>query len=476
MVFNSFQFVWLFPVILIVYYFVVWISQNRKTEISKYLLVAISYGLYMQWEPKYALVLLWVTAITYFGAILIERKNAYGCKRYLIITGVFLAFIPLLVFKYTNFVLGSFASLSSSETIEVNIIAPLGISFFTFQAVGYLIDVYYKRTSVEHNWWNYVLFVCFFPQILSGPISKASELLPQIKRERAFKYEQSVQGLKWLLWGMFMKTVFADRLGIYVDTIYNNYEHLSGLSCLIGATLYSFQIYGDFAGYSFMAIGVGQLLGFELVNNFQRPYLAGNITEFWHRWHISLTRWLTQNVYIPMGGRCSTFRQYINIMVTFLVSGFWHGANWTFILWGALHGLIHIIEKILGIDPKGKFSQHKFVRFIKPLRILITFFIVSMVWVFFRMPTIHDSFEFIMKIFCDHTTSIASIPPSKLILILIGLIIVCIKDIMDEYLPRQYTILHNRYTVVRWIGYVGIMYLIMMCGVFDAGSFIYVNF
>lgn len=302
MVFNSFQFVWLFPVILIVYYFVVWISQNRKTEISNYLLVAISYGLYMQWEPKYALVLLCVTAITYFDAILIERKNAYGCKRYLIVAGVSLAFIPLLVFKYTNFVLDSFASLSSGKTVEVNIIAPFGISFFTFQAVGYLIDVYYKRTSVEHNWWNYVLFVCFFPQILSGPISKASELLPQIKRKRPFKYEQSVQGLKWLLWGMFMKTVFADRLGVYVDTIYNNYEHLSGLSCLIGATLYSFQIYGDFAGYSFMAIGVGQLLGFELVNNFQRPYLAGNITEFWHRWHISLTRWLTQNVYIPMGG------------------------------------------------------------------------------------------------------------------------------------------------------------------------------
>lgn len=485
MIFNSFQFLWLFPLIFIGYYLVMWMTGKKSSKIGNYLLIAISYGLYMQWEPKYALVLVGVTAITYVSALLIERHKAYGCNKYLVFTGASLALLPLLVFKYTDFVLQTFQNVVFwGNALEGNLIAPLGISFFTFQAVGYLFDVYYRRTKAERNWWDYMLFVCFFPQILSGPISKASELLPQIKADRSFNHAQAVQGLKWLLWGMFLKTVFADRLGIYVDTIYNNYEHMSGLSCMIGCALYSFQIYGDFAGYSFMAVGVGQLLGFELINNFQRPYLATSITEFWRRWHISLTRWLTQNVYIPMGGsRCSTFRQYVNIMVTFLVSGLWHGANWTFVVWGALHGVLLIVEKALGLDPKGKLNQKlnpsnpsNLLHLLKPVRIVITFALVSLVWVFFRMPTLEGAMVFIGKIFTDTTGTIATITPSALIFITMGMVVVCLKDLMDEYLPKQYTILHNRYTIIRWIGYVGLMYLIMMCGVFDAGSFIYVNF
>lgn len=477
MIFNSFQFLWLFPLIFVTYYIVMWMAGRKSNKIGNYLLIAVSYGLYMQWEPKYVLVLLGVTAITYISALLIERHEAYGCKRYLIITGATLALLPLLVFKYTDFVLQTFQNIVGGNYIETHIIAPLGISFFTFQAVGYLFDVYYQRTKAEHHWWEYMLFVSFFPQILSGPISKASELLPQIKAKRKFNQAQAVQGLKWLLWGMFMKTVFADRLGIYVDTIYNNYEHMSGLSCMIGCALYSFQIYGDFAGYSFMALGVGQLLGFELINNFQRPYLASSITEFWRRWHISLTRWLTQNIYIPMGGsRCSTIRQYINIMVTFLVSGLWHGANWTFVMWGALHGVLQIGEKALGLDPKGRYAKAELMHYLKPLRIVITYALVSLVWIFFRMPTLEGALVFIHKIFTDTTGTIASITPSTLIFITMGIVVVCLKDLMDEYLPKHYTILHNRYGLIRWIGYVGLMYLIMMCGVFDAGSFIYVNF
>lgn len=478
MIFNSFQFLWLFPLIFITYYVVIWMSGRKSNKLGNYLLIAISYGLYIQWEPKYAFVLLGVTAITYVAALLIERHKAYGCKKYLIFTGATLALLPLLVFKYTDFVLQTVNDvLWRGNSIEVNLIAPLGISFFTFQAVGYLFDVYYQRTKAEHSWWDYMLFVCFFPQILSGPISKSSELLPQIKANRTFNQTQAVQGLKWLLWGMFLKTVFADRLGIYVDTIYNNYEHMSGLSCMIGCVLYSFQIYGDFAGYSFMAVGVGQLLGVELINNFQRPYLASSITEFWRRWHISLTRWLTQNVYIPIGGsRCSTFRQYLNIMVTFLVSGLWHGANWTFVVWGALHGVLQIVEKALGIDPKGRFADSRLLQILKPLRIVVTFALVSLVWVFFRMPTLEGAMVFIGKMFIDTTGIIATITPSALIFISTSMVVVWIKDLMDEYLPKQYTILHNRYTLIRWIGYVGLMYLIMMCGVFDAGSFIYVNF
>lgn len=483
MVFNSFQFIWLLPLVFVTYYCVMWLTGRKlkkpNTRVGNLLLITISYALYMQWEPKYALVLLGVTAITYFSALLIEKQHAFNKKKYLIFTGAALALLPLVIFKYTGFISTSILNIfdsDSSKVTGINIIAPIGISFFTFQAVGYLFDVYYKRTNAEHNWWDYMLFVCFFPQILSGPISKADELLPQIKGNRDFNYEQAVQGLKWLLWGMFLKTVFADRLGIYVDTIYNNYQYQSGLSCIIGCILYSFQIYGDFAGYSFMAVGVGKLMGFDLIINFQRPYLAGSITEFWHRWHISLTRWLTQNIYIPLGGnRCSKLRQYLNIMTTFLISGLWHGASWTFVAWGGIHGILQIGEKVLGIDPKGKFSHLKLWRTIKPIRIFFTFVLVSLAWVFFRMPFLTDAVSFIEKMFTDHRMIIATITYPSLLFLSIGLFIVCIKDIMNEFLPKI-SLLNNHYTIVRWIGYISLTLIIMMCGVFDAGSFIYVNF
>lgn len=480
--FNSFQFVWLFPIIFVLYYFLNWVLGSKykynQTQIANALLIIISYGLYMQWNPQYTLVLLGVTAITYFSALLIDRHNAYGRKKYLIYTGAFLALLPLLVFKYTDFILSSVSDvLGKGSSIEINLIAPIGISFFTFKAVGYLFDVYYKRTEVERNWWDYMLFVSFFPQILSGPISKASDLLPQIKAHRKFAYSQAVEGLKWLLWGMFMKTVFADRIGIYVDTIFNNYQHMSGTSCILGAVLYSFQIYGDFAGYSFMALGVGKLMGFDLVNNFERPYFASSVTEFWKRWHISLTRWLTYNVYVPLGGnRCSKWKQYFNIMVTFLVSGIWHGANWTYIVWGGAHGVLQIVEKGTGLDPKGFLSTKRLLVIFKPVRIVVTFMLVSFVWIFFRMPTLSDACSYISTMFTGGFSSIAEITPSAFLFIVLAIVVVSVKDFMDEYIPQQYTILNNRYTIVRWIGYIGILLLIILCGVFDAGSFIYVNF
>lgn len=480
MIFNSFQFIWLFPLIFSVYYIVNCVvgKESKNSRFANLLLIAISYGLYMQWNPKYALVLLGVTAISYFSARIIDEHNAFGKKKYLIWTGAFLALLPLLVFKYTNFILGGISHLfGRGDSIELNLIAPIGISFFTFQAVGYLLDVYYKRTTVERDWWNFMLFVCFFPQILSGPISRANELLPQIKAKRIFVYSQAVEGLKWLLWGMFMKTVFADRIGIYVNTIFDNYQHLSGLSCIIGAILYSFQIYGDFAGYSFMAVGVGKLMGFDLINNFNRPYLASSITEFWKRWHISLTRWLTYNVYVPLGGnRCSKVRQYLNILITFLVSGIWHGANWTFVVWGGAHGVLQIVEKNLGLDSNGQHASTRLWRLLIPIRIVVTFLLVSFVWIFFRMPSLGDACGYIHQIFTGGFSSIATITHSALIFIVIAMSIVVAKDLMDEYLPLRYTIFNNQYAVVRWTGYIAILTLIMLCGVFDAGSFIYVNF
>ncbi len=356
MIFNSFQFLWLFPLIFVSYYFLPCLftrSPERKSVVANRLLLLVSYGLYMQWNPAYALILLGVTAVTYVFALRLERELSISSRRRLLIgCGASLALLPLLVFKYYNFLTGSFAELFGWEGIPgLNWAVPVGISFFTFQAVGYLFDVYYRRIAAERNWWDYMLFVSFFPQILSGPISKAASLLPQIKANRTFDYDRAVQGLKWMLWGMFLKVVMADRLGLYVDKVLDNYQYNSGSSCLLASIFYSFQIYGDFAGYSFLAMGVGRLMGFDLINNFRQPYLSVSVTDFWRRWHISLSTWLKDYVYIPLGGsRCSKARNYWNIFVTFLVSGVWHGANWTFVVWGVLHGLFQIVEKALGLQ------------------------------------------------------------------------------------------------------------------------------
>lgn len=442
-------------------------------------LLLISYGLYISWKPVYALILLWVTVVTFFTARLQnsdKESNKEIQNKILLVVGVVLTLLPLVAFKYLDFLNSILMDVLSyihvSLTIPgLNWALPLGLSFFTLQAIGYLVDVYYHRIEVEKNWWDYMLFISFFPQIASGPISKAKYLLPQIKSQREFNYNQAVQGLKWLLWGMFMKVVMADRVGIYADTIFNNYEHLSGLSCFIGSLLYTLQIYGDFAGYSFMAVGVGELLGFELVNNFRRPYLSQSITEFWHRWHISLSTWLKDYVYIPLGGsHCSKTRNYWNILLTFLISGLWHGANWTFIVWGGLHGVFQIIEKML------KLQKPTSRGITKAVRIIVTFLLVNFAWVFFRMPTLNDAIEMISRMITNHVITIAEITPAMALFIMMTVSIVLLKDFLDEFCDRKHTLFHHRNVVVRWSVYIVMVGMILTCGVFDASQFIYVNF
>jgi alginate O-acetyltransferase complex protein AlgI len=475
MLFNTFEFLWLFPIIFIVYYLI--ISRNeivaKWPRIGNYLLIAISYGIYIKWKPIYALVLLAVTTITFISALVIEKNEAYGKKKYIIFSGLLLALLPLLIFKYYNFISTSLAEGLSNIGIQVglpglNWAMPLGISFFTLQAIGYLADVYLQRIKAEHNWWDYMLFICFFPQIASGPISKARDLLPQIKGDRKFEYSQFVDGLQWLLWGMFLKVTVADRLGTIVDSVYSNWIYNDGTSCLIASIMYTFQIYSDFAGYSFMAMGVGKLLGFDLINNFNRPYLSMSVTEFWHRWHISLSTWLKDYIYIPLGGnRCSKLKNYWNIFVTFLVSGIWHGANWTFIVWGMLHGLFQVIEKALHLQ------KSQSTGFIKGIRIFVTFILVDFAWIFFRMPTLSDACGVLGKIFTNPTTNISTFMGNKSLLFPLYLLI--IKDIVDEFFPK-YNLYHSKYLLVRWSTYVMLTVIILLFGVFDAGQFIYVSF
>ncbi len=478
MLFNSFSFLWIFPIIFIIYWGVINCNMNvlQKSKTANFFLIFISYLLYIQWKPVYALIMLGITIITYVIGIWIEKKQDSSKNKYILWIGILFSLTPLFLFKYYNFVSISIEDGLNTFGIQIglrglNWAMPLGLSFFTLQAIGYIVDVYYSRFKAEHNWWDYCLFICFFPQIVSGPISKAADLIPQIKSSRTFNYSQSVQGLKWILWGLFLKVVVADRLGIVADSIFNNYQHYSGLFCLIGSLFYSFQIYGDFAGYSFMAIGVGYLMGFTLINNFNHPYFSQSITEFWHRWHISLSIWLRDNVYIPFGGsKCSRLRNYFNILITFLVSGIWHGANWTFIFWGGIHGLFQVVEKYIGLHKS--FTRNFMTKF---FRMAVTFFIVNFAWIFFRMPKITDAFLFIKKIFTDIRFTV-DIEMTTIIGSFLLIIIVLLKDLMDEENIVQLRLLHSSSSYIRWATYITLLVVILTFGVFDASQFIYAMF
>ena len=482
MALNGFYFWVIFPILFLSYWLIP--SGLGGGKFRSWYLVIVSYLLYMTWKPAFALILLYVTAVTFYGSLSIysvdnDRKKR---RKRLIFILTILCILPLLIFKYYNFINESISFMLGHIGLAfdlpgLNWALPVGISFFTFQALGYMFDVYRGSERPEHNFVDYALFCSFFPQIASGPISTASELLPQIKSEKKFIFENGVQGLKWVLWGIFLKCVVADRLGLYVDTVMSNYTHFSGLNCMWAAILFSIQIYSDFAGYSLMAIGVAKTFGFDLINNFRQPYFAESVTQFWRRWHISLTRWLTKHVYIPLGGsRRSKPRQYTNIMVTFLVSGLWHGANVTFIVWGGIHGVCQSAEKMLGLDPKGRHNSNRWLLKAKPLRIVITFLVVTFAWIFFRMPTIGEACDFISHIFTDHRAQafMYKASNSDKLFTFLAIFLLFIAELRAEYLRERLGWLNSSW--VRWLIYVALFCIILCIGVLDTSSFIYANF
>lgn len=444
---------------------------------KKIFLITISYLLYINWDAAYSLILLGITLITFYGAKIISNTPTIHKRHILIALFTTLAFLPLLIFKYYNFIITSVTQILTDigfrfELPGLNWAIPIGISFFSFQAIGYLLDVYHNRIKAEHNIIDYTLFVSFFPQITSGPISKAEDLIPQLKNLKPFEYAKVASGLKFLLWGMFLKVVVADRLGIFVNAVYENYQFYSGIDCFIASVFYSIQIYGDFAGYSLMALGIAKCLGIDLINNFERPYLATSITSFWKRWHISLTQWLTRQIYIPLGGsRTSKIKTYRNILITFIVSGIWHGANWTFIIWGAFHGIIQIIEKALSIQKE----THK-NKLIAIIRIIITFLLVNFAWIIFRIPSIDETWDIITKIFTSFSGDIlANTNNSDKLLMLTGILILLIKEITEEFFNGEK--LWSRINFGgRFIIYTILFIMILSIGVLDSGQFIYVSF
>ena len=469
MVYNSFNFLILYPFIFLLYYV---IPQKHQKARNLYLLF-VSYSLYIYWKPVFALILLGITLSSYITSIQIEKAKR---PKLIMQIGICITLLPLLFFKYFNFINDQFVGFLELfgwhvQLPGLNWAIPIGISFFTFQSLGYIWDVYYKKITSEKNFLTYALFISFFPSLLMGPINKASLVIPQIKNIRPyFDYAKAVEGLKMILWGMFMKVVVADRVAIYVDTVLPNYLHHTGITCLVATILYSIQIYADFAGYSLMALGVGKTLGFELTENFKRPYFAVSVTDFWHRWHISLSTWLKDYIYIPLGGRrCSKTRNYWNIFLTFLISGIWHGASWSFIIWGCLHGLFQIIEKALG-QQKCKYGW-----FGKTIKIFITFFLVNFAWIFFRMPTLAEAWGVVQRIF-DYHSSLTIFNGDMRKYICIAITILFMKDFKDEFFQNHISFLHSKKKVLRWSTYLLLIFLILYIGVFGSDQFIYTSF
>lgn len=399
MVFNSPAYLVFFPIVVLIYYLI-------PCRVRYIWLLAASYFFYMQWNAVYGLLLLYSTAVAYAAGLLLDRIQGSRGRKLCLGTCLLMGFAPLVYFKYTGFILESlnrlFMIIKPDTGFAVpDILLPVGISFFTFQAAGYVMDVYRKSVPAERNFFRFALFVSFFPQLVAGPIERTGNLLSQLDCNVRFDFEKARDGLWLMLWGYFMKVVIADRIAIFADTVYGSFRTYDGTYLLVAALLFPFQIYCDFAGYSTIAIGSAKILGIRLMDNFSSPYLSMTVTDYWRRWHISLTSWFRDYVYIPLGGnRKGKLRTYFNRLIVFILSGLWHGANWTFVMWGALNGLMVVLEDASG-SLRKKLSGLPYLKSssasVKAVRIFFTFIIISLLYIPFRAETLSDT----LAIFSD---------------------------------------------------------------------------
>lgn len=469
MLFNSIAFLLFFPIVCVIYFSI----PPQMIRARNLLLLIASYYFYMNWQPAYALLLLTSTFVTYIAALGIGCFEDRRKKKICLVSSLVLNLAILFLFKYYNFLssnisMGLEACGLKIDIPEFGLILPVGISFYTFQALGYSIDVYRGTTKVERDFVTYALFVSFFPQLVAGPIERSNNLLPQFKQQHRFDYEAVLSGVKLMVWGYFMKLALADRCGIYVDAIFNNVDKHNGGSYFVASLLFPFQIYGDFAGYSLIAIGVARVMGFRLMENFRRPYFATSVGEFWHRWHISLSTWFKDYVYIPLGGnRVGRLRNYFNLLVTFVISGIWHGANWTFFLWGTLHGILLCIEKALGI------GKQKFTGINKFFHWAVTFVLVCLAWILFRANSLSDAMMVIKGIF----TNLGVPKPEYANFIAIGMAmtILLIKEFADEY-QWPVRVADSKSWIVRHVYLVMMIAYIILFGVLGGDQFIYFQF
>ncbi|TXE17112.1 MBOAT family protein [Psychroserpens burtonensis] len=424
MLFNSIDFAIFLPIVFLMYWFV----TNKNLKLQNVLIVSSSYLFYGWWDWRFLSLIAFSTLIDYtIGLYLGRTSNTTKRKALLWISiSVNLGFLGF--FKYYNFFLDNFITAFSFfgtalSARSLSIVLPVGISFYTFQTLSYSIDVYRKKLEPTRDFVAFAAFVSFFPQLVAGPIERATNLLPQFYKKRIFNYTKAVDGLRQILWGLFKKMVIADNCAVFVNSIFDNHQDYSGSTLVLGAIFFAFQIYGDFSGYSDIAIGTARLFGFNLKQNFAFPYFSRDIAEFWRRWHISLSTWFRDYLYIPLGGsRVSKSKVIRNVFIIFIVSGFWHGANWTFIVWGTLNALYflplllahknrHHIE-VVAYDKKWPSIQSF-------LSMILTFGLTTFAWIFFRAENISHAFQYITGIFNISLFSIPEIRPTNVLVLLV---------------------------------------------------------
>jgi D-alanyl-lipoteichoic acid acyltransferase DltB (MBOAT superfamily) len=437
----------------------------------------------MAFVPVYILILGFTIIIDYFAGIFLERINDRRKKKLLLILSLASNVGILAVFKYHNFLNENLTLLLQSFDWKnpvpyLSMVLPIGLSFHTFQAMSYTIEVYRGNQKAERNFGIYALYVMFYPQLVAGPIERPQNLLHQFHEKHKFDYYRVAEGLRLMLWGFFKKLVVADRLALYVDAAYNNPTHHGGLTLMLATIFFAFQIYCDFSGYSDIAIGAARVMGFDLMTNFRRPYFSTSISEFWSRWHISLSTWFKDYVYIPLGGnRVSVPRWYFNLFFVFLISGLWHGADWTFVVWGALNGL-YLIAAIVLQPLKDRMTRllrlDRMPALNRAVGIFTTFALVCLAWVFFRANNVEDAFMIVGKIF-SMSGPIYLDKPSMMILYFLAIALLILAETKQEYY-QGFSLIHNRNWVVRYSTYVTMVVLILLVGVFDGGQFIYFQF
>jgi alginate O-acetyltransferase complex protein AlgI len=477
MTFTSFNFLVFFPIVVILY--------NLMPQIGKvwFLLVA-SYFFYINLQPIYALLLVAVTSCTYLFAKTISKSHSEKKKHNLLFCGIIGIIIPLVFFKYYGFINDSIISLLKTigftlSLPRISFMLPIGISFYTFMAIGYLVDVYNEKIDFENNIALTALFLSFFPIILSGPIERAGNLLPQFKKLKNSTYDDLVSGSKMMLWGYFMKLCIADRLGLYVNAVFNNIANHNGTSLAFASILFPCQMYADLGGYSLIVIGVARCIGIKVIPNFNRPFFATSMSQFWRRWHISLIQWLTDYIYTPFSFVLRKWKMWgivTALMLTFLISGIWHGAALTFVVWGLLQGVYLSIEAATN-KSRTTFEQKYHLRK-NPLYIFICFILVFFLFafsqIFIKCTNVRESFIVIWKILTENGSLFVDF--SSLSQGLIMLVILIITDYIEEFYPNKVRFFRSKYRWIRYGSCVVITLIILLFGVFNGGQFIYFQF
>ena len=470
MLFNSWQFAVFLPIVFVLY----WLFPHKFRWVF---LLGASYFFYMSWNVKYVFLILATTVVSYFTALFIEKTDSKGKKKGALAAALVVCLGILVVFKYLDFAFGTIESVLKVFSIEMhpivlNLMLPVGISFYTFQA--------------EHHFGYYATFISFFPQLVAGPIERTNNLLPQIKARHSFNYDQAMYGIRLMLWGYFKKMVVADTLAIYVDKVFDNLPQYKGFTLIIVSVFFTLQIYGDFSGYSDIARGTANLLGIELMENFKSPYFSKSIHEFWSRWHISLSTWFKDYVYIPLGGnRVSKPRHYINLMITFFVSGLWHGANWTFVIWGGIHGLAQVLENMI-FGKKWRDNDDNAISIGGLIRMLVVFIFVAFAWIFFRSQSLHDAMYVISNSlygigspFAYLHDGFTAIGIGKMRLLVYGVLLFLPLALYDFLSLKRDMIAEfsARSAPIRWVVTYGfIMISILLMPILEKSEFIYFQF